>query len=162
MQTSEEVKQWLSRFSENERQLDNLIERIEALHSRLETPRSSTISGMPHGGGYESDQIGRTLGIIEDLERQAQSLLAKSRHLYKEIDTAINQINGRTWSDRRCVLKCRYLDGFGWETVCSILFGREPDYYDRFDTYQRRTYKIHAEALEAMLKISPGIGAESE
>lgn len=155
MPTIEDVKQWLSRFAENERQLDNLIERIELLRSRLEAPKTATISGLPHGGGYEGDQIGRTLGQIEKLEEIGQDQLKKSRHLYAEINKTIDKITGRAWPDLRAVLKMRYLDLANWSEINFMLWGGKSDFNDREETYLRRTYRIHAEALEAMLNIVP-------
>lgn len=155
MPTIEDVKQWLSRFAENERQLDNLIERVELLRSRLESPRAATVSGMPHGGGYEGDQIGRTLGQIEKLEEIRQDHLKKSRHLYAEINITIDKITGRAWPDLRAVLKMRYLDLANWSEINFMLWGGKSDFNDHEETYLRRTYRIHAEALEAMLNIVP-------
>lgn len=153
--TIEDVKQWLSRFAENERQLDNLIERVGLLRSRLESPRAATISGMPHSGGCEGDPIGRTLGQIEKLEEIGQDQLRKSRRLYAEINTAIDRITRRAWPDLRAVLKMRYLDLANWSEINFMLWGEKSDFNNHEETYLRRTYRLHAEALEAMLNIVP-------
>lgn len=147
----EATKEWLNRYTDNERQLDNLIERIEALRSRIASPRSAALSGMPHGGGYEGDSIGRSLAAVEAMEEEAQALLARSRSLYHEINASIDQsITGPARADRRTVLKCKYLDLFAWAEICEIMFGRRSDYQDRLETYERRMYKIHRAALEQM------------
>ena len=115
MGDAETVKYWLSRYQENEEQLNRLIERIGALRSRLESPGSPSLSGMPHGGGYyEGDAIGRKLAASESLEEQAQEMLAKSRHLYAGINSAISRIKGtgRSWPDQKVVLEMKYLDLF--------------------------------------------------
>lgn len=155
MPTIEDVKQWLSRFAENERQLDNLIERVGLLRSRLEAPGSPTLSGMPHGGGFEADAIGHKLSTIEELEEQAQGLLAKSRCLYKEIDSIILQIKGKDWPNRKVVLQMRYLDRFTLDEVNTVLWGSKADFDDRLESYRRRTFRIHAEALEELRNLVP-------
>lgn len=147
----EATKEWLNRYTDNERQLDNLIERIKALRSRLTSPRSATLSGMPHGGGYGADSIGRSLATVEALEEEAQGLLAQSRELYREINTTIDKsITGPGRPYRRTVLKCRYLDLFSWHETLEIMFARNADFMDRYDTYERRMHKYHRAALEQL------------
>lgn len=147
----EAAKEWLNRYTDNERQLDALLERIEAIKTRITSPRSATLSGMPHGGGYEADSIGRFLATVETLEEEAQGLLAQSRELYREINTTIDKsITGPGRPYRRTVLKCRYLDLFSWHETLEIMFARNADFMDRYDTYERRMYKIHRQALEQM------------
>lgn len=153
MQSKESVILWLNRYAENENALDDLLERIAALRSRMESPRAATITGMPHGGGYQGDAFARGLSQIEELEEKAQDLLKKSRTLYSEINGAIDQITGKGAAHLRCVLRCRYLDCFSWNEVNEILFSRKPDFDDKVETYLRRTFRLHKEALEALQKI---------
>ena len=122
-----------------------------ALRSRITSPRSTALTGMPLGSGYEGDSIGRSIIALEALEEEAQILLARSRELYREINTTIDQsITGPTRADRRTVLKCRYLDLFSWHETLEVMFSRKPDFMDRYDTYERRMHKIHHAALEQL------------
>lgn len=163
MPTLEKVKEWLSRFAENERQLDNLMERIETLRSRLGAPGAPTLSGMPRSGGNGVDMIGRKLIAIEALEEQVQRLLARSRHLYAEINGEIDKITGKGWPDLRAVLKMRYLDLASWEEINAMLWASKANFADCKESYIRRTLRIHTEALEAMLYIVPGFqGTENK
>ena len=152
MPTVEETQAWLSRFLDNEAELDRLEDRIEGLRSQLEAPSSPSLTGMPHGGGYEADRIGRSLARIEALEAQHKELLAKSRLLHKEIGAAIIQIKRviRKWPPRKVILEMRYLDCLEWDEINQVLWSKYDDYDDRYDTYTRKTFRFHAEALEAM------------
>ena len=156
--TIEETRAWLSRYLENEELLDRLLERIAALRSHLEAPGSATISEMPYGGGYAGDKIGHTLGKIEVLEAEAQELLAISRSLYREINQAISQLRGtaKGWPHRKVVLEMRYLDRLEWSEIIEVLWSGKDDFTDRYDSYNRRTFRLHSEALEAMANIVPG------
>lgn len=165
MLSKECVILWLSRYAENENALDDLLERIAALRSRMESPRAATIAGMPHGGGYESDPFSRGLSQIEELEEEAQALLLTSRTLYCEINGAIDQITGKGAADMKCALRCRYIDRFGWAEVNQILFSRRSDFDDRQESFLRRTFRIHNEALEALQEVVPafsGTGNDTE
>lgn len=148
---------WLSRYRENEAALDDLLERIAVLRSQLESPKSVALSGMPHGSVSEHDPFFRGLAKIEDLEARAQDLLEVSRKLYRELNDNIDQIAGKGGAEKRCILRCRYIDGFPWNTVCEILFSRKPDFDDKMETYLRRTFRIHNEALEVLSQIVPDI-----
>ena len=160
MQSKENLIVWLSRYRENESALDDLIERIAVLRSRLESPKSVALSGMPHGSRSEHDPFIRTLAKIDDLEARAQDLLAVSRILYRELNDNIDQITGKGWADKKCVLRCRYIDGFKWDEVCEILFSRKPDFEEKQETYLRRTFRIHNDALEALQEIVPDFGVQ--
>lgn len=160
VQSKENLIIWLSRYRENEAALDDLLERIAVLRSRLESPKSVALSGMPHGSRSEHDPFIRTLAKIDDLEARAQDLLAVSRTLYRELNDNIDQITGRGGADQRCILRCRYIDGFEWNVVCEVLFSRKPDFDDKQETYLRRTFRIHNEALEALSQIVPGISVQ--
>ena len=157
--TIEETRAWLSRYLENEELLDRLLERTAALRSHLEAPGSATISGMPNGGGYAGDKIGHTLGKIEVLEAEAQDLLAISRNLYREISQGISRLRGtaKGWPHRKVVLEMRYLDRLEWSEINKVLWSGKADFDDRLESYQRRTFRIHAEALEAMANIVTGV-----
>ena len=150
MQSKECVIVWLNRYRENETALDDILERIAALRSRLESPKSAAITGMPHGNRSENDPFYRGVAKIDDLEARAQDLLVVSRTLYRELNDNIDKITGRGGADQRCVLRCRYIDGFEWNVVCEVLFSRKPDFDDKLETYLRRTFRIHNEALKSL------------
>ena len=160
VQSKESVILWLNRYAETENALDDLLERIAALRSRMESPRAATITGMPHGGGYQGDAFARGLSQIEELEDKAQDLLKKSRTLYSEINDAIDQIIGKGAANMRTVLRCRYIDRFEWSEVNQILFARRPDFDDRLESYVRRTFRIHKDALEALQEIVSNRGVQ--
>ena len=153
MQSKEDLILWLNRYAENENAMDDTLERISALRSKLESPRAATLTGMPRSGGYDGDLFARGLAQIEQLEGKAQTLLQTSRMLYMEINDAIDQITGKGAAGMRCVLQCRYVDRFSWNEVNEILFSRKPDFDDKVETYLRRTFRIHRDALEALQKI---------
>ena len=90
MADTEQARAWISRYAANVRELDRLQNRLVSLRSRLEAPVTPTLSGMPHGGGYVGDTIGRDLAAVEDLEAQAQEIRDRSGMLYHEIDRTID------------------------------------------------------------------------
>ena len=160
MQSQETIILWLNRYAENENAVDDTLERISALRSRMESPRAATLTGMPRSGGYDGDLFARGLAQIEELEAKAQALLQTSRTLYREINDAVDQITGKGTARLRCVLRCRYLDRFSWNEVNEILFSRKSDFDDKQESYLRRTHRHHREALEALQEIVPDFGVQ--
>lgn len=49
----------------------------------------------------------------------------------------------------------RYLDGFAWEDISSTLWLSKTDFLEKVDTYRRRTFKIHKEALCSLSEFLP-------
>ena len=58
--------------------------------------------------------------------------------------------------EQRQVIFARYFDGHAWCGVAHLLFGRRPDYWTKQDSYERRVYRIHGEALANANRISAG------
>lgn len=149
-----DVQMWLRSYGELMTAICNQRERLGTLRSRLEAPRTATWTGLPGGGGGDrADRIGAELAHLEELEEKLLQDQATARTLYREIDITIAQISGPGWPDRRFVLRARYLDGCRWEEVSEMLFRRKSDYEGKEDSYQRRNYAIHKNALEDLLAI---------
>lgn len=151
--TMDDVQRWLESYGEFATAIENQRERLETLRSRLEDPRAATPSGLPSGRGDLRDRLGAELGHLEDLERRLQQDRQEAQALYRKIENAICQITGPGWAHRRAVLRMRYLDLESWEQVCTMLFRRNADFAIRYDSYQRRTFKIHRQALNDLLEI---------
>lgn len=149
------VKEWLLRYSELNRNIDNLIQRSELLRDKAYAPSSTQIDGMPHVKGGNTDKIGTLVAKCDELDAEAREKIAESRSLYKEIDNMIKKIQGKGSADRRAVLQMRYLDLAGWSDVVFMLFGNKPDFADKEDSYTRRTYKLHGEALTILKDFIP-------
>lgn len=93
----------------------------------------------------ERDGFGarRALGIIDArLRRLHLEEAAELRAL-----TAI--IEALPAGEQRQVLFARYVDGHAWGDVARLLFGTRSDYWLRAESYERRVYRIHGEALSA-------------
>ncbi|MCD7920675.1 MAG: hypothetical protein LUG45_11540 [Clostridiales bacterium] len=50
-------------------------------------------------------------------------------------------------------MEARYLDGERWNDVNCMLFGGNPDFENREDSYTRRVTRIHGRALEHLAAI---------
>lgn len=79
-----------------------------------------------------------------ELEEKIKRTLKKERAENAAIEAMIEQLEK---PDERAVIRLRYFDRAEWDGITSVLFGDRPDYVDRLESYQNRTYKMHGRAL---------------
>lgn len=79
-------------------------------------------------------------GIYDNLKR----LLDQEQEEYEELIAVINAL---PCVDQRQVMLARYMDGQGWNTITAVVFGERPDYKEKIESYTRRIYRIHGNAL---------------
>lgn len=112
--------------------------------------RSSKLDGMPGGSGYDNDHIGIMLEKLEALSERINTLQAEYKEKCRFAEALVDQVNNPAG---RAVLQARYLDYLSWDTVDAILYPTSEDYNDRFDSYRRRTFRTHANALQQFEKL---------
>lgn len=150
--STNQVKEWLSRYADAAREIRYLRERADAIRTRAASA-SPTLDGMPRAPGFAGDRLGDVIGIADALEHEADEKGQDAAALYAEIDEVIRKIGGKHGVERRTVLQCRYLDGQAWGGVTYLLFGDRVDFNDKEDSYARRTFSIHKAALQDLAQI---------
>lgn len=157
--TIEETKDWLKEYRQLQQSYDQLIERFCQMQEAATSPHSPGLDGMPHGSTNPVDKIGAAVAKLEALRAKVERAAARANALYTEIDQAIDQITGTNWAVKRSVLQCRYLDSMTWEEITEMLFRQKKDYDLRYDTYLRRTFYFHGEALAALAAVRKELGS---
>ena len=105
---------------------------------------------MPHGSGNPVDTLGKTVAKLEKLRSQVAAAKSKVDIISLEIEEAIAKIGGVRCAEKRATLEMRYLDLLEWGDVNRALFGDKEDFLDREDSYMRRVFYIHGEALKKL------------
>lgn len=156
------IKTWLHRYSELLNDANRLYDRADAIRDRLRNPHASNLSGMPHPTGFVEDRMGAVVAQIDELERDASEAMTQATAARHEIEAAVKQIKAGHWADKRTVLRCRYIDLMTWSDIAEFLFGDHPKYWDTPETFIRRAYKIHGQALDELGKYVPlDVGQEN-
>ena len=71
--------------------------------------------------------------------------------LEQETGAKLEGLIGRLHSaDERAVLRMRYFDLSGWPEIRSSLYGDKPDFLQREQSYSRRAFRLHTDALAAL------------
>ena len=148
----EHLKRWLESYMERQRDLDATYERLERLESKLTSPRSAALTGLPGAAASDPDRLTLPLAELQELRQDAARQSAELRDLRRRLEMAIKLIDGPGWANQRAVLRMRYLDGERWEVIAQLLLGRDPDFLTKQDSYLRRVYKLRKTALRALAK----------
>lgn len=151
----ENIKAWLRRYGELQRDAGRLWDRAGELRGRISVARSTNLDGMPRGSSVDADRIGADLSRLEELEQEAREAQQEATAARRKIEAEIKKITGPRWADRREVLRLRYIDGLKWEDAAERLFGDDPQFWDRQDVFLRRAFKLHRAALEALAQFVP-------
>lgn len=155
MSETEAVKDWLWKLREAVADATLTEERLDALRSRAEAPRTSSLDGLPHGDGFTADRVGDIVARIEETAAECSRLWRRVGDLRREREEAIRRIKCRGFADLRGVLRLRYVDGETWPDTAFVLFGNREDFTEREDSYIRRCFKLHGRALHELAEILP-------
>lgn len=109
--------------------------------------RAALIDAEGYGAERARSEIDSRLRKLREAEESEHRALAE---IINELPTP----------EQRQVLFARYVDGHAWCGVTRILFGRKADYWLKQDSYERRVYRIHGEALANANRIAEA-GAKS-
>lgn len=71
-----------------------------------------------------------------------------------EYEALTGMIDELPCSEQRQVIMTRYFDGKTWAEVSEVIFGRRPDFDEKAESYQRRVYRIHGDALANLNRIA--------
>lgn len=151
--TNDDVKAWLRRYADLLREVELLRARADAIRSRVASPPTSALDGLPRAPGFEGDRLGGVIGVVDTIERQAAGKESQAAATYAEIDAAIQQINGKKAIEIRTALQCRYLDGLPWAEINFLLYGDRKNFSEREDTYLHYTFNFQKQGLKALAAI---------
>lgn len=141
------MKEWLVAYREMDRDIDNQIERLERLVSKMTGAGAQVISDMPKTPGTTGDRMGDLVARKDDLETSIRAAVEERSQKRKKIEAILSRLRR---SDEKAVIRMRYIDREGWNTVAELMFGSRDDYESKEDTYLRRVHKVHGAALQNM------------
>ena len=140
----------LRNSTEEIRTLQDLIDRYQ---ERLEGLGAKIITDMPRSPSPDHDRITVALSEKIALEKELDDVLGTRKKMMDHIKKVIKKLRDPR---ERAVIRLMYLYGTPedkWEDVCFQMFQDRRDYWERKDSYLRRTFEIHQRALEHMAEI---------
>lgn len=145
----EAVKQRLTEYLENERDIDNQIERLEHLNARMVGVGAQVLTDMPKSPSVTNDRMAELLGQKEELELAIRAAVTEQSKERQRIEMILKHLRN---PDERAVIRMRYFDRSSWPEVRDMMFGHKADFDEKEETYLRRTHRVHGSALVNMAK----------
>ena len=156
--TAEHIKRYLSRYSDDARSLALMKERLSTMEAKSGDAGTAKLSGMPRGSGDAVDTVGRALSILDTMRAAVDSAELQLAEQRQRVEAVINllQVNRvPRWPEKVSLLSLKYIDAMGWPDVTEILFGDDARFWDAQETFVRKTYAMHRQALEELAEITP-------
>ena len=144
------VKEYLNSYREKERDIDNQIERLERLMSKMTSVGAQVLTDMPKAPGGPGDKIAGMVVAKEELESAILKGREEQSSSWEHVE---NVLKGLKHSDEKAVIRMRYHDCESWNIVTEMMFGNKEDFCGKEDSYLRRVHKIHGSALLNIAKI---------
>lgn len=144
------IKNRLVGYRERERDIDNQIERLDRIETRMSSVGSPTISDMPKSPSPIEDRMASMVAMKVDLENDIRKAVQFQETERKFFETVLSFLKH---SDEKAVIRMRYLDGGTWYDVTDMMFGGKEDYLGKEETYLRRVHKVHGSALLNMAMV---------
>lgn len=144
------VKDRLTDFRNMNREIDNEIERLDRLQSKMYSVGSPQITDMPRSSSPSNDKMTSIVARKMELEEKIKEMIRSQEEERKKLEDIINRIKK---PDERAVIRMRYLDIEDWSDVCFTLYGGNDRYEEKEQSYMRRLMLVHGRALLCMAKI---------
>lgn len=153
---AEMVKEWLQAYRNNIELIDKQLDKLRTLKARMMSVGAQELSDMPRPPSAPKDRMAEYVIQAESLELLIQREMEIQDQSKKVIGELVEQLDK---PEERLVIQYRYLYGMEWSEVLEKLYSREEKYLKNKDTYKRRMYRAHEDALCKMAKGWNKVGA---
>ena len=141
------LKERLTNIQILKEDIEDQCERLQTLRAKIEEPRHIELNGMPRNPSPDADHM---TGSVIILDQVRTYISQKTEKLHGEYAWTERVLDCVPCAKERCIIRRRYIDGESWSDVIFGIFGSEVDFLDREDTYNRKVYRIHGNALDHM------------
>jgi hypothetical protein len=132
----EQIKHRLHAYVDRKYELQQLEYQLAQLEATITAPRGQAMDGMPKGSGggdAMASIVAELVGLQEKYMAKMQQLLGAQ----VEVEMVIDSLE----PVERSLMRCRYIDGLPWESVCVAL-----------NYSWRQTHRIHSQALNKLVE----------
>ena len=150
------IKQFLQQYADDARSLALMKERLSTMEAKSGDAGTAKLTGMPRGSGDVVDVIGRTLTVLDTLRAAVDSAELQLAERRQRTEAVINVLRDKRvlrWPEKCNLLSLKYVDGIGWPDVTEILFGDDARFWEAQETFTRKTYALHRQALEELAQL---------
>lgn len=147
---SEMMKDWLMAYRNEEKEIDEQLEKLRELRSRIMSIGAQELSAMPKSSSCEKDSLTEYLIRAEEIE----CILSDRMKRHEKDRETIADLAGHLGRvEERKIIRARYLFGMEWSEVMLMLYKGAEGFADRRESYRRKMYRAHEAALREMSKL---------
>jgi hypothetical protein len=143
------VKEWLQAYVANEKRIDKQLDELRTLKARMMSVGAQQLSDMPRPPSSGKDRMADYVIRVEKLEASIQGSIDIQEDCKKAIEKMIMDLEK---PEERLIIRYRYLYGMEWSEVMDFIYKKEEQYLNKIESYRRRMYRVHEDALNKMAK----------
>lgn len=141
----EKVKAWLSEYKENERDVEDQLERLARMQARMEKCNAPEITDMPRASGFQTDRLSMMMARKIDMENSIKNYLERQALYLDRIEYVVEKL---PFARERQIIRLRYEDGEKWVAILQRMYGDADDFAEREASYNRTMFQSHNDALQ--------------
>lgn len=128
-------------FEDLSAELQKRREMLETLSSGSAL-RAARLTGMPKAprgstqARFEADRIGAKMAVQSKINRLEQALMDRITVITGHSDEILHA------REKALLLRMRYLECKGWSEIQEALFGSEPDFREKYQSYKRCMFRL--------------------
>lgn len=146
---AEEVKDWLRAYMQNEKEIDELLERLRTLKAKATSVGAQEITDMPRAPAVARDTLAEYMVRLDELEREIADRIEAHASSKRAIEGVLEQMES---PKQRKIILYRYIYGLEWADVVYQCYHDKADYLQKLRAYQKRVYRDHDRALLEMAR----------
>ena len=138
------VEDRLEDYILNEEEIDQQIERLEYLTSKMTSISSQVLTGMPSAPSVSTDRMADMLSRKEELETSIREAIQKQSIERTYLEGIVKKLRK---PEQRAVIRLRYFDKLEWDEVLEAMYSNKEDFDERRESYERKMYRKRREAI---------------
>jgi hypothetical protein len=146
---ADEIKDWLRAYVNNEKEIDELLEKIRELRGRATSIGAQEITDMPKAPINITDSMAEYMVRLDSMERQVQDMIRAHKSSKKALEEVLDKMESLK---QKKIIRCRYIYGMEWSDVIYQCYHEKPDYQMKLRAYSKRVYRDHDRALLEMAR----------
>lgn len=146
---ADQIKDWLKAYTQNEKEIDELLEKLRYVRARATSIGAQEMSDMPRAPLNVKDTLVEYMIKVDELERKIQEKIRDHQSSKAALEGVIKRIES---PKQRKIITYRYIYGMGWSDVIYECYKEKPDYQAKIKAYSKRVYRDHDRALSEMAR----------
>ena len=119
-------------------------ERMDRLNTRIIGVGAQIITDMPKAPSHDNDRAADLIAQKIELEKELLEMVAELEAERRDIEKALRFLKS---AEQKAVIRGRYIDGDSFRDVNVLVFGGKEDFSEKEDSYLRRVFHLHGDAL---------------